>query len=52
MLQFIIDHGAEILAAAVAVLSAVIAVSLLIPGEQPEKALQAVLDFLKKISKK
>lgn len=36
----------------VVIISAVIAISLLIPGEQPEKFLQSVLDFLSKFSKK
>lgn len=35
-----------------AVIAAVIAVSLLIPGDQPEKFLQGLLDILKKVSKK
>lgn len=34
------------------VLTGLIGICLLIPGEQPEKALQAVLDFIKKFSKK
>lgn len=41
-----------ILSSVVGLLSSVIAISLLIPGEQPEKALQKALDFLKKFSKK
>ncbi len=35
-----------------ALLGAVIAIAQLIPGEQPEKSLQAVVDFLSKFSKK
>lgn len=34
------------------IISGVIGISLLIPGEQPEKALQAALEFLKKFSRK
>jgi hypothetical protein len=34
------------------VLTGLIGIALLIPGEQPEKALQSVLDFIKKFSKK
>lgn len=30
----------------------VIGIAMIIPGEQPEKALQSVVDFLKKFSKK
>jgi hypothetical protein len=38
--------------AVVALLSAVIAIASLIPGEQPEKFLQSVVDVLSKFSKK
>ena len=38
--------------ALVALLSAVIAVASLIPGDQPEKSLQSVVDILSKFSKK
>lgn len=38
--------------AVTALLGAVIAFFMLIPGEQPEKALQGILDFLAKFSKK
>jgi hypothetical protein len=34
------------------ILSGVIGISLMIPGEHPEKELQAALEFLKKFSKK
>lgn len=34
------------------ILAGLIGISLMIPGEQPEKALQAALDFIKKFSKK
>ena len=40
------------LGALTALLGAVIAIAQLIPGEQPEKSLQAVVDFLAKFSKK
>jgi hypothetical protein len=40
------------LGAITALLGAVIAIAQLIPGEQPEKTLQAVVDFLSKFSKK
>jgi hypothetical protein len=33
-------------------LTAIIAIALVIPGEQPEKFLHSVVDLLKKISKK
>lgn len=45
-------NGAQLVSAIVAVLSAVIGIALLIPGDQPEKALQGVVDFIAKFSKK
>lgn len=41
-----------VVGAVVMILNALIAVSLLIPGEQPEKALQKVVDLLSKYSRK
>ena len=38
--------------AVVALLSGIIAVSMMIPGEQPEKALKGAVEFLEKFSKK
>lgn len=38
--------------AVVGVLGAVIVLCMLIPGEQPEKTLQKVVDFIKKLSRK
>lgn len=40
------------LGALVALLSAVIAVASLIPGDEPENTLQKVVDFLSKFSRK
>ena len=34
------------------ILTGVIGIAMIIPGEQPEKALQKALDFIKKFSKK
>lgn len=45
-------HGLEIVAAVHALLVAVIGVCMLIPGEQPEKALQAIVDMIEKFSRK
>ena len=39
-------------AALVGVLTALIALFMIIPGDQPEKSLQAAVDFLKKFSLK
>jgi hypothetical protein len=50
--SFLTLHGYEILGAITALLSALIGIALLIPGDQPEKTLQMILDFLSKFSKK
>ena len=52
VVQQLVVVGPSVLAAIVAVLSALIGLFMLIPGEQPEKALQAVVDFIAKFSKK
>jgi hypothetical protein len=52
VVKMVIEKGPEIVSAVVALLSGVTALALLIPGEQPEKALQGVVEFLKKFSKK
>ena len=51
-INWILANYQDILTAVNALLAGVIAVSLLIPGEQPEKFLQSALDFIKKFSKK
>lgn len=50
--KVVVEKGPEILSAVMALLSGVIAICLLIPGEQPEKALKAVVEFLAKFSRK
>lgn len=52
VIAFLGAHGLDLLHAFVALLSAAIAIALIIPGDQPEKALQGVLDFLSKFSRK
>jgi hypothetical protein len=42
----------EIAGLLVLVLTGLIGISMMIPGEQPEKALQSILDVIKKFSKK
>jgi len=49
---WIVASGPNMLVAFMAVLSALIAFFMLIPGVQPEATLQKVLDFLAKFSKK
>ncbi len=50
--KFIFENGPALIAGVVAVLSGLIAIFMIIPGEQPEKALQGIVDFLTKFSKK
>ena len=52
VIGFISLNYQAIIAAVMALLTGIIAVELLIPGEQPEKTLQAIVDFLSKFSKK
>ncbi len=48
----IVGKAQEISGMVALILTGLIGISLMIPGDQPEKALQAVLDFIKKFSKK
>ena len=50
--SFFSMHGLEILGALTTVLSGLIVIFTFIPGEQPEKALKACLDFITKFSVK
>lgn len=52
VVKAVIEQGPVYVAAVVAVLSALVALFLLIPGEQPEKTLQKLVDFLAKFSAK
>jgi len=52
VIKVIIEQGPAYLGAIVAVLSALAALFMLIPGEQPEKTLYKIVDFLAKFSKK
>ncbi len=52
VINYISENYQAILTAIVSVLTGVIAVSLLIPGEQPEKFLQGVVDVITKLSNK
>lgn len=51
-LSWIIANYEAVLAALLSLLMAIIAIAMLIPGEQPEKTLQKIVDFLAKFSKK
>lgn len=50
--QWIIVNYQAILSGLVAIATGLIAIFLLVPGEQPEKALQAFVDFVSKFSLK
>lgn len=52
VIQLIIEKGPMVVSALVGVLSALIALFMLIPGEQPEKAMKGIVDFLAKFSRK
>lgn len=52
VLKLVMEHGPAIVAALVAILTGVIGIAMLIPGEQPEKALKGVVAFLEKFSAK
>ena len=51
-IKWLVQFGPEIISGIIAVLSGVIAIALIIPGEQPEKALKGVVAFLEKFSAK
>ena len=52
ILKFIYSNGGAIMIGVQSILMGVIAVSLLIPGEQPEKFLKKVVVLFEKFSKK
>ena len=52
IISWISANWSLVLNAAMGLFSALIVVAMLIPGEQPEKFLQSVVDFLAKFSNK
>lgn len=50
--QWLVVFGPELLAAIAAVLTGVIGVALLIPGDEPETTLKKVVGWLEKFSRK
>lgn len=52
IINFIITQGPVILGHVTAVLTGVIAICLVIPGDFPEKQLQSLVDLIAKFSKK
>lgn len=52
VIAFLTENWVPLLAAIEALLGAIIAICMLIPGPQPEQFLQSVLDVLTKFSRK
>ena len=52
VIKFVAEHGLEIVAGVAGLSAALLVIALIIPGEQPDKFLQGVVDFLSKFSKK
>lgn len=52
VIAFIVANIDVILMAVLSILMGVIAIAMLIPGEQPEKTLKAIVAFIEKFSKK
>ena len=50
--QLLIANWQQIVAYSIAGLTGLIGIALIIPGDHPDKELQAAVDFLKKISLK
>ena len=50
VLNWIIGNYELILGNAVVIITAIIVICQIIPGEQPEKTLQKIVDFIKKFS--
>jgi hypothetical protein len=51
-IEWIVANYQALIAIVVALLTGAIGIAMLIPGDQPEKALQGVVDFIAKFSKK
>lgn len=52
VIKWSIANYQALLTGVMGLISAAIAIALIIPGEQPDKALQGALDFLLKFSRK
>lgn len=50
--KWLLAHWQEVLLAVQGILTAVIALALIIPGDEPEKTLKKIVDVLTKLSKK
>jgi hypothetical protein len=52
IVNWLMAHGLDVVGALVLLCNAIIAIAVLIPGDQPEKFLQGAVDLLSKISRK
>lgn len=52
IIQMILEKGPEVIGYAVVALGALYSIALMIPGEQPDKAIKWLLDITTKFSKK
>lgn len=52
IIAYLVANYAVIISAIVGLLSAILVIALLIPGDQPDKFLQSAVDLLKKFSVK
>jgi len=52
VLNWIVSNGPVVLGYIGAALSALIAIFMMVPGDQPEKAMQGIVAFISKFSKK
>lgn len=52
MISWFLAHGLQVVGGVSSVLTGAISICLLIPGDQPEKFLQSIVDFLSGFSKK
>lgn len=52
IVQWLVGNWSGLLNSIIAILTALVVFFMLIPGDQPEKALQAIVNFIKKFSLK
>lgn len=52
VVQFLSAHILEIVGGTVMTLNGLLLIAMIIPGEHPDKELQAIVDFLTKFSRK
>lgn len=52
VVMWLVGHYDAIILNLLAILGALLAFFMVIPGEQPDRALQSVVDFIKRFSKK